>query len=86
MMLVDKSSQTQMMLTEILAEALAVTSDNLLLAKLMFDCASEATDELSLEARQRLGLVQAGLSLAFEGLECDELQELIQQADIYCEL
>lgn len=74
------------MLTEILAEALAVTSDNLILSKIMFDCAGEATDELSSEARQRLGLVQTGLALAFEGLECDELQHLIQQAAIYSEL
>lgn len=86
MMLMNEPSQAQIMLTEILAEALAVTSDNLILAKLMFDCTSEATDELSSEARQRLGLVQTGLALAFEGLECDELQHLIQQSDIYCEL
>jgi len=75
-----------MMLTEILAEALAVTSDNLSLAKIMFDCTEDVTDELTAEARQRLGLVQTGLSMALEGLECDELQHLIQQSEMYCDL
>lgn len=73
------------MLTSILAESLATTSDNLSWAKVMFDLAEEATEDLSSEAKLRLGLVQAGLRLAIEGMECDELQDLIKQSELHCD-
>lgn len=73
------------MLTSILAEALATTSDNLIWAKIMFDYAEGATEDLSSEANLRLGLVQAGLKLAIESMECDELQDLIKQSELHCD-
>ncbi|NJK42080.1 MAG: hypothetical protein HC934_13505 [Acaryochloridaceae cyanobacterium SU_2_1] len=73
------------MLTSLLAEALAVTYDNLNMTATILDCAEEASEDLSLEARQRLSLVHAGLALALQGMECEELQEIIRQSELFCE-
>ncbi|MGR3279999.1 hypothetical protein ACSYAD_33635 [Acaryochloris marina NIES-2412] len=73
------------MLTSLLAEALAVTFDNLTMTASILECAEEASEDLSPEARKRLGLVHAGLALAIQGMECDELQQLIKRSEIYCD-
>jgi hypothetical protein len=73
------------MLTTLLAEALAVTFDNLTMTATILDCAEEAAAELSPEARQRLSLVHTGLALAIQGMECDELQQLIKQSELFCD-
>ncbi|WP_299413868.1 hypothetical protein [Acaryochloris sp. IP29b_bin.148] len=69
------------MLTSLLAEALAVTFDNLNMTASILECAEQASEDLSPDARQRLGLVHAGLALAIQGMECEELQQLIQQSE-----
>lgn len=73
------------MLTSLLAEALAVTFDNLTMTASIFECAEEAAEDLSPEAKQKLGLVHAGLALALQGMECDELQQWIKQSEMYCD-
>ena len=73
------------MLTSLLAEALAVTFDNLTMTATILDCAEEAAEELSSEARQRLALVHTGLAMAIQGMECDELQQLIKQSELFCD-
>ncbi|KAI9130182.1 hypothetical protein [Acaryochloris sp. CCMEE 5410] len=73
------------MLTSLLAEALAITFDNLNMTASIFECAEEAAEDLSPVARQKLGLVHAGLALAIQGMECDELQQLIQRSELYCD-
>lgn len=73
------------MLTSLLAEALAVIFDNLNTTASMFECVEEAAEDLSPEAKQKLGLVHAGLALAIQGIECEELQQLIKQSEIYCD-
>lgn len=73
------------MLTSLLAEALAVTFDNLTMTATILDCAEEASEDLSLEARKRLSLVHAGLALALQGMECEELQQIIRQSELFCE-
>ena len=70
-------------MTNLLAETLAITLDNLTMTAGIFGGAEGATEELSLEARQRLGLVHAGLAMAIQGLEHDELQQLIKQSKMY---
>ena len=66
-----------------MAEALAVTLDNLMMTASIFKCTEEAAEDLNLEARQKLALVHAGLALAIQGLECDELQQLIKRSELY---
>ncbi len=73
------------MLTSLLAEALAVTFDNLNMTASILDCAKEASEDLSPDARQRLGLVHTGVAMAIQAMECDELQHLIRQSEIYCD-
>ena len=73
------------MLTSLLAEALAVTFDNLDMTANILECAEEAAEDLSTEARQRLGLVHTGLAMALQGMECDELQQLIKRSEAYCD-
>ncbi|UJB72330.1 hypothetical protein HRE53_27450 (plasmid) [Acaryochloris sp. 'Moss Beach'] len=51
----------------------------------VFECVGEATEDLNPEVKQRLGLVHAGLALAIQGMECEELQQLIKQSEIYCD-
>jgi D-ribose pyranose/furanose isomerase RbsD len=71
------------MFTSLLAEALAVTADNLNMTATILACAEEASQELSPEARQRLSIVQMGLSMALQAMEHDELLQLMQQSDAY---
>ncbi len=73
------------MLTSLLAEALAASYDNLTLTTTIFKCVEEAAEDLSPEAKQRLGLIHTGLALAIQGLECDEIQQLIRQSEVYCD-
>lgn len=71
------------MLTSFLAEVLAVTFDNLNMAANTFECAEEAAEDLSPEVRQRLRLIHAGLAMALQGMDYDELQQLIKQSEAY---
>lgn len=73
------------MLTSFLAEALAVAFGNLTLTATMFQSAEEASEELSPEAKQRLALVHTGLAMAIQGMECEELQQLIKRSEAYCD-
>ncbi len=70
------------MLENLLAEALAVTSDNLEMTAMLLECAEASTDELTPEARQRLNLVHMGLAMAMQALDCEELQHLIAQSEV----
>jgi D-ribose pyranose/furanose isomerase RbsD len=71
------------MFTSLLAEALAVTADNINMTATILACAEEASQELSQEARQRLSIVQMGLAMALQAMEHDELQQLMEQSDAY---
>ena len=71
------------MLTSFLAEVLAVTFDNLTQTATMFECVEEASEELSPEAKQKLVLIHAGLAMAIQAMEFDELQQLIKQSENY---
>ncbi len=71
------------MFTSLLAEALAVTADNLSMTATILACTEEAAQELSQEARQRLSLVQLGLSMALQAMEHEELQSIMEQSDAY---
>ncbi len=71
------------MFTSLLAEALAVTADNLDMTASLLVCAQEASEELSPEAQQRLNLVQVALSMALQALEHDELRQIMEQSDSY---
>ncbi|MGR3279003.1 hypothetical protein ACSYAD_28475 [Acaryochloris marina NIES-2412] len=73
------------MLTSLLAEALAVTFDNLTMTASILECAEEASEDLSPEAKQRLALVHTGLAMAIQGMEFEELQQLIKRSEIYCD-
>ena len=66
-------------MTSLFAEALVVTLDNLKMTASIFVCAEQAAKDLSPEARQRLGLVHAGMAMAIQALEYNELQQLIEQ-------
>jgi hypothetical protein len=71
------------MFTSLLAEALAVTADNLSMTATILACTEEAAQELSQEARQRLSIVQMGLSMALQAMEHEELQSVMEQSDNY---
>ena len=71
------------MFTSLLAEALAVTADNLSMTATILACTEEAAQELSQEARQRLNLVQMGLSMALQAMDHEELQSIMEQSDAY---
>jgi D-ribose pyranose/furanose isomerase RbsD len=71
------------MFTSLLAEALAVTADNLSMTATILACTEEAAQELSQEARQRLSIVQMGLSMALQAMEHEELQSVMEQSDAY---
>ncbi|WP_404789960.1 hypothetical protein [Altericista sp. CCNU0014] len=71
------------MFTSLLAEALAVTADNLSMTATILACTEAAAEELSEEARQRLSIVQMGLSMALRAMEHEELQQIMQQSDSY---
>ncbi|MGB8701488.1 MAG: hypothetical protein WCD18_18900 [Thermosynechococcaceae cyanobacterium] len=69
------------MLTSLLAEALAVTVDNLNMTAAILTCAEEAAEELSPEAKQRLHLVQVSLAMALQALEHEELQQVMELSE-----
>jgi hypothetical protein len=71
------------MFTSLLAEALAVTADNLSMTATILVCAEDAAQELSPEARQRLSIVQMGLSMALQAMEHEELQRVMELSDAY---
>ncbi|HEY9826854.1 MAG TPA: hypothetical protein V6D19_15550 [Stenomitos sp.] len=71
------------MFTSLLAEALAVTVDNLSMTATILACTEAAAAELSDEARQRLNLVHTSLAMALQAMEHEELQQLITQSDAY---
>jgi hypothetical protein len=71
------------MFTSLLAEALAVTADNLSMTATILTCTEAAAQELSQEARQRLSIVQMGLSMALQAMEHEELQSIMEQSDAY---
>jgi hypothetical protein len=71
------------MFTSLLAEALAVTADNLSMTATILACSEAAAQDLSPEARQRLSIVQMGLSMALQAMEHKELQHIMEQSDAY---
>jgi hypothetical protein len=71
------------MFTTLLAEALAVTADNLNMTATILDCAQEAAVELSPEAQQRLNLVKVALAMALQAMNHDELRQVMEQSDSY---
>ena len=66
------------MLTCLLAEALAVTFDNLAMTAAILDCAEGAADTLNPDVRQRLNLVHTGLAMALQAMDCEEMETLIR--------
>jgi UDP-N-acetyl-D-mannosaminuronic acid transferase (WecB/TagA/CpsF family) len=76
-------TRRKIMFTSLLAEALAVTVDNLNMTAAILDYTQSAAEELSLEAQQRLNLVHMGLAMASQAMEHEELQAIIEQADAY---
>jgi hypothetical protein len=79
----NQLNKVEIMLTSLLAEALAVTVDNLSMSATILMCAEEAGAELSPEARQRLSLVQVALSMALQAMEHEELVQLMEQSEDY---
>jgi UDP-N-acetyl-D-mannosaminuronic acid transferase (WecB/TagA/CpsF family) len=71
------------MFTSLLAEALAVSIDNLNMTSAILHYTQSAAEDLSPEAQQRLSLVHMGLGMALQAMEHHELQDLIKQADAY---
>jgi hypothetical protein len=71
------------MFTSLLAEALAVTADNLSMTATILACTEHAAQDLSPEAKQRLSIVQLGLSMALQAMEHEELQRVMEQSDSY---
>jgi UDP-N-acetyl-D-mannosaminuronic acid transferase (WecB/TagA/CpsF family) len=71
------------MFTSLLAEALAVSFDNLNMTATMLICSQAAAEELSTEAQQRLNLVQISLSMALQALEHEELRSIMEQSDAF---
>ncbi|BDM83710.1 hypothetical protein [Acaryochloris marina] len=65
-----------------LADALALVYDNLTLAERIIECAEEAGDDFSLKAREGLARTHAGLTMATQGMEYEELQAAIMQSNL----
>jgi hypothetical protein len=74
------------MLTSLLAEALAVAFDNLNMTATILECSQAASEELSLEAQQRLNLVNLGLSMALQAMDHEELRSIMEQSESYIPL
>jgi hypothetical protein len=72
------------MLISLLAEALAVTADNLDMTASFLVFAQEASEELSPETQQKLNLVQFALSMALQALKHDELLPLVDTVGQLC--
>jgi hypothetical protein len=69
------------MLESLLAEALAVTLDNLQMTQTILECAEEAAETLSPEVRQRLNLVHMGLAMSLQAFEDQQLQQLMYPSE-----
>jgi hypothetical protein len=72
-----------MMLNSLLAEALAVASDNLNMTASLLECTRDAAVELSPEAQQRLNMVHMGLAMAMQAMNHDELCQIMEQSESY---
>jgi hypothetical protein len=57
----------------ITAEILAAVSHNLVLGETILDCSEAELEILPQDAKQKLALVQMGLSMAIEALHSEEL-------------
>jgi hypothetical protein len=79
----SRAKPVKVMFTSLLAEALAVTVDNLSMTATILACTEAAAEELSAEAKQRLQLVHLGLSMALQAMEYEELQQIMAQSDAY---
>jgi hypothetical protein len=71
------------MLNTLLAEALAVASDNLNMTASLLECTSDAAVDLSPEAQQRLNMIQLGLAMAMQAMNHDELIQVMEQSESY---
>jgi hypothetical protein len=71
------------MLNTLLAEALAVASDNLNMTASLLECTNDAAVDLSPEAQQRLNMVHLGLAMAMQAMNHDELIQVMKQSDSY---
>ncbi|ABW32443.1 hypothetical protein [Acaryochloris marina] len=65
-----------------LANALILVNDNLTLAVKIIECAEEAGDDFSPKARQGIARAHAGLAMATQGMEYEELQAMIMQSNL----
>jgi hypothetical protein len=72
------------MLISLLAEALAVTADNLDINASFLVFAQEASEEFSPETQQKLNLLQFALSTALQALKHDELLPLVDTVGQLC--
>jgi hypothetical protein len=72
------------MLISLLAEALAVTADNLDMNASFLVFAQEASEEFSPETQQKLNLLQFALSMALQALKHDELIPLVDVVGQLC--
>lgn len=72
------------MLISLLAEALAVTADNLDMNASFLVFAQEASEEFSPETQQKLNLLQFALSMALQALKHDELLPLVDTVGQLC--
>jgi hypothetical protein len=72
------------MLISLLAEALAITADNLDMNASFLVFAQEASEEFSPETQQKLNLVQFALSMALQALKHDELLPLVDKIGQTC--
>jgi hypothetical protein len=72
------------MLISLLAEALAVTADNLDMNASFLVFAQEASEEFSPETQQKLNLLQFALSMALQALKHDELLPLVDVVGQLC--
>jgi hypothetical protein len=72
------------MLISLLAEALAITADNLDMNASFLVFAQETSEEFSPETQQKLNLVQFALSMALQALKHDELLPLVDTSGQLC--
>lgn len=71
------------MLESLLAEALAVSFDNLNMTATILECVRAASEDLSPEAQQRLNLVHMGLAMALGAMDHEELKAIMEQSDAF---
>lgn len=65
-----------------LVNALSLIHDNLTLAVRIIECAEEAGEDFCPKARQGLSRAHAGLAMATQGMEFEELQAMIIQSNL----